>query len=130
MAVLKSPRNSRKKGKWALAYSASIQPTIQSLHEHKTPRSKHKFHSFLRASTHWVSTADHSSQSQFWLPEFVEGVKPPVNVKYGRRTFDSSRPNPLIFRAYFRSKTSSQRLNTLVNADHLVFGQRPSTEVK
>lgn len=76
---------------------------------------------FLRDSAHWVvSQPASSTKPYFWLPEFVEGVKPPVRIKYGRKTFDSTRPHPLVFRDHFRSKEACERFSLLINADAVV----------
>ena len=124
MAVLKSPRNNRKKGQWAVSYATSVTPTFHQLNEAKDARAKHNLHKFLKNSSHWVSTTGDKQGANFWLPEYVEGIKPPVYIKYGRNTFNASSVQPLIFRSYFRSKHSSQRFNALINSDHLVSSLR------
>ena len=130
MAVLKSPRNSRNKSKWSLTYRKSTNLSLSTLYLKKSPRSKHSLQKFLTVADHWVSESTVSSNENFWLPEYVEGIKPPLVIKYGRSTFNLLTPYPLIFTQYFRSKNDAQRFHFLINSDSLVKNTSTKTTLR
>ena len=131
MAVLKSPRNNRKKNIWTKSYIQSLNSKINiALTERKSPRIKHKYQVFLRDSAHWSVSASEESfrRSNVWLlPETENYDKPPVYVKYGNKEFNTGLVHPLIFRNHLNDKTEcngvrpmSERLFFILNSNVMI----------
>ena len=120
MAVLKSPRNSRNKKKWAQQYSLTRQKLDYRFEERKSARSAHDLHLFLRDSAHWVVM---SGEVPTYNPQeaILNEVKSaPLIIRYGSNHFDSTRPHPLILRKQLRRPSTRENLMTLLNSRTLV----------
>jgi hypothetical protein len=111
MATLKSPRNSRKKKNWAQSSGLKALNKPVNLNGKLRPRSRHHLQSFLRNSAHWVvSEPASTNQLSPWLPEHIEDSKPPVYVKYGRKSINYSTVYPFVFHRESRDAESSANI--------------------
>ena len=111
MATLKSPRNTRKKKRWALAHSQRVHTKNISLAGVPTLRSKHKLQTFLRNSAYWVvSESTKDTGNTFLLPDFIKNDKPPVYIKYGSNILDYAKIYPFVLHEDLREPHAPSRL--------------------
>lgn len=119
MAVLKSPRNSRNKNKWASQYALKSRTPSYLTQEFRHPKRAHQLQVFLRDSAHWVSPIDRDPARPVINPNDPVDGRPPVHIRYGKKSFDTSTIRPVIFRKYFHSKSTSERLFLMINNRNL-----------
>jgi len=119
MAVLKSPRNSRNKARWAKQYALNSTKSHHIIEERKHPRIAHRLQVFLRDSAHWVSPTGSLPDENAGIPAGRDTSRPPRITKYGRNTFDSTSPHPLIFWKHLSSKSGRKRAFLLINNKNL-----------
>lgn len=111
MATLKSPRNTRKKKRWALSYAQRVRTKNIDLAGVPTLRSKHKLQTFLRNSAYWVvSESANDTPSTSFLPDFIKNDKPPVYIKYGVNTLDYTKVYPFVLYEDLREPEAPSRL--------------------
>ena len=122
MAVLKSPRNSRQKIKWAKSYALKTPKLNYQLEERKSATIQHKLNLFLRDSAHWVVSSGKIPQRE--PLRFSESIgmtrNTPIIIRYGDKFFDPTRSHPFVLRKYFRQRTTRENLTTLINSTTLL----------
>ncbi len=123
MAVLKSPKNVRKKGFWALKYSVSQSPSFRRLADRRRLRSTHRLTNFLIDSAYWLSTQSLSYRVHKRKNPDKLGTRPSHIVTYGHKSFDSSVTYPVVFSRHIRARSSRARLMSVLNADELAFSE-------
>ncbi len=121
MAVLKSPKNIRKKGFWSLKYSSSQSPSFRRLTDRRRLRSTHKLTNFLIDSAYWLSTQSLSYRVHKRKNPDKIGTRPSHVVTYGHRSFDSSTAYPIVFHKHIRARSTRARLMSVLNSDVLAF---------
>ena len=118
MAVLKSPRNSRNKGKWASAYALTSKNSNHQILHRKQIKISQKLHNFLQESAYWTSKPGNPSTPELSTPKSSTELLPRPNqfLVYGGKRFDSTLTSPLLFRKYLRHSTAKKRFFHLLNS--------------
>ena len=123
MAVLKSPRNSRQKKKWAATYVLSNSRPDYRLTEKKQARIHHKLQLFLQDKICWTAKKDAANKS---LPEGPAVPKEKENkprpyqyLVYSTRRFDVTLTSPLFLRQHLRSSRNKKRFFHILNSNKI-----------
>jgi hypothetical protein len=127
MAVLKSPRNTKKKNQWVTRYIRNNKVGTYLVEDKKSMKAHHKLERFLMASDHWVQP-NTGPQSRLladivptYFPSEYENEIPQSKVKFAskRRVLDIMGTSPLIARSELRTDGTRKRLFFLLNSTHL-----------
>lgn len=121
MAVLKSPRNNRKKKQWAESYAVKVHKSLPWVDERvkSLPRVKHSLQLFLRDSSHYVVNTTSSERPPVWFPEDYINERPQTFIRYGMNVFNAASTHPRPFRQHFSSKDTRRRFVYLLNIDKI-----------
>lgn len=117
MAVLKSPRQTRNKLKWAQRYVKRQHLSYVKFEDRRDPRARHNFSLFFQNYAYWVIN------TRFVQPRLLIRTEPNPSLKlrqnmylsYGKRGFDTSRTAPLIARDALNVKRSTTRRRLALN---------------
>ena len=134
MAVLKSPRNTRKKNKWVKKYCQSQKITTYKMEDKKSSKVSHKFDTFLLDSQHWLNWYDESfhanentKETHYEVNETTTGLnKPKRFVRYStRRTrlIDTLSVSPLIAMQSFPGENSKRKFIIFTNSVQLLYNK-------
>jgi len=132
LAVLKSPRNNRKKKQWAASYAVKVHKRLPWVDERvkSLPRVKHSLQLFLRDSSHYVVNTTSSERPPVWFPEDYLNERPQTFIRYGMNAFNAASTHPRPFRQHFSSKDTRRRFVYLLTMDKIHLLSSKSHQLK
>jgi len=127
MAVLKSPRNSRNKTRWAKQYALNSTKSHHVIEERKHPRVVHRLQVLLRNSAHRLNRENARKDSLLDqstvipnCPNPIPSIPSLVNKKHALEDLDSASTYPLLFRQHLNSGLSRRKLFILINSKNFL----------
>lgn len=98
--------------------------TSANLEERKNAKIAHKLEIFLRDQAYWVESTPTTSKRPRILPYPVIDEPlpqaPETVIKYGKKSFDTARKNPLLLNRQLKTASAKKRLFRFINFSNIL----------